>query len=89
MGFLSYPTDLSKVDKKVGHKEMYSWRSINYFTGLLKLNRVEFKGIMFKPLPNKMMDEYFSNNLDTFIEIGEKLGVQACAYILVVFKNIS
>lgn len=87
MGLLSYAAEIKARDKEVGHKHMYSWRSLYAFRGYIGLKEIETKGIMFKPLPNSMMDKYFSDKLDTFIELGKELGIQACAYIVVVYKN--
>jgi len=89
MGLLRNPSDISEGDKEVGHKNMYCVYSINMFTTILDLKLVDKRGFMFKPIPNAMMDKYFSDKLDTFIEIGKELGINACAYITLVYKNES
>lgn len=89
LGMLGFPKDLSKGDKFVGHKKMYSYNDIDQFEKWLRMKRIEDIGIMFKPLSNAQMDKYFSKNLETFIQIGYDLGSKACSYIGGIFKNES
>ena len=86
---LKFPEELDKRDIEVGHKQMYSYYDINLFERWLEMERIENIGIMFKPLSNKQMDKYFSENLETFIQIGYDLGAKVCSYIGGVFKNVS
>lgn len=87
MRLISFPEAIDMMDSKVGHTRMYSWKSISEFVYDTKLKLIQEKGIMFKPLPNSMMDKYFSDRLDSFIEVGKELGIKSCAYIVLVLKN--
>jgi len=87
LGMLEHPTSLSEDDKHIGHKKMYNYDDITYFGMLLKMEKIEDIGIMFKPLSNRQMDKYFGENLETFIQIGYDLGAKVCSYIGGVFKK--
>ena len=82
MNMLKTPYDLSPRDIHVGHIRMFD---INFIYNINKFckgfNILDFGGYMFKPLPNKMMDEYFGDELEKFIELGKKIDLGSCAEI--------
>jgi len=86
MNKIPFPEAISMEDRRVGHKKMYSVSGINHFKFYLGLDPIRVEGIMFKPLPNSLMDKYFSEDLDKFIQIGKDLGARTCGYIIAVYK---
>jgi len=88
MNHLPTANALSPGDRLVGHYYMYDWRAIAHFGMYLGMREIKRTGIMFKPLPNPLMDKYFQEELDLFIEIGKKLGLRACGYILVIYQGV-
>ena len=87
LGFLSRPEDLGEGDIRVGHKQMLSWRSLTLLAKILDLELIKKEGVMFKPLSNSLMDGYFINDLDKFVNLGKKLGYKSCARIIGIFQN--
>ncbi len=87
MNHLPYACALSSGDREIGHYYMYDWRATSHFGMYLGMKEIRKIGIMFKPLPNSLMDKYFKKELDVFIEIGKELGIKACGYILVIYQG--
>jgi len=88
MELLKDPYQLSYRDKEVGHINMFD---INFLLhlGLMSDYKIEdYGGYMFKPLPNSMMDEYFSNSLDILEHIGRKLGAKYCAELWCLLRKL-
>lgn len=88
MNIIPHAGHLGSGDIRVGHKAMYSWNALRQFEGGLKMKLIREEGIMFKPLPNSMMDKYFGHELDLFIDIGKKLGSPYCGLILGIYQKI-
>lgn len=87
LGLLGHEKALSERDREVGHKHMYTYNDLFTFKEQLGMDLIQKIGIMFKPLPHAMMTRYFSEDLDTFIELGYKLGPKACSYLGGVFQK--
>lgn len=73
LGIIKNLDDFSKLDKKIGHRRVYTKESLKKDIAKAKLKTVYEKGIFLKPLSYSQMSNWDKKILDAFFEIGKEL----------------
>ncbi len=83
MGLLNRIDDLNDLDKKLGHKRVYTWDTLKETLIDSGLKIVELGGYFLKPLANYQIEKWFTEKMiDAFFELGKKyqeMGVEIYA----------
>ena len=72
MGLLKKVDELNDYDKKLGHKRVYKWETLQKDIIKAGLKIVKMGGIFLKPLTNAQIGEWFTREMiDAFFELGK------------------
>ncbi|NLH39957.1 MAG: hypothetical protein GX445_07850 [Elusimicrobia bacterium] len=73
MGLLKRENELNKLDKKLGHRRIYTLETLQNDINKAGLNIKEIGGIFLKPLSNTRIEKWWTKKMmDAFYELGKK-----------------
>lgn len=73
MGLLKRVDELNKLDKKLGHRRVYTWETLQKDIIEAGLKIKEMGGAFLKPLTNSQIEKWFSEKMmDAFYELGKE-----------------
>jgi len=87
LGIIKNLTDLSESDRKLGHRRVYTEKSLKKDIKKAGLRVVHFQGIFLKPLSHAQIVGWDKKLLDAFFEMG-KLLPDYCSTIYFICKKI-
>jgi len=73
MGLLKRIDELNELDKKLGHRRVYTWKSLQDDINQASLKVKRIGGIFLKPLTNAQIETWFTQEMmDAFYELGKE-----------------
>jgi len=73
MGLLKRIDELNEVDKKIGHRRVYTWETLKRDIESTGLKIKKMGGIFLKPLTNAQIEAWFTKEMmDAFYELGKE-----------------
>ena len=73
MGLLKRVDDLNELDKKLGHRRVYTWETLQKDIKKAGLNIKAMGGVFLKPITNSQIKKWWSEEMmDAFYELGNE-----------------
>lgn len=73
MGLLKRVTELNELDKKLGHRRVYTWGTFRKDIKQAGLEIKEMGGVFLKPFTNSQIEQWFTvEMMDAFYELGKE-----------------
>lgn len=86
IGLIKKITDFSKNDKKIGHRRVYTTKSLEKDIRMAGLKIMSHKGIFLKPLSHAQMNNWDKKILDAFFQISDMFS-DYCSSIYFICKR--
>ena len=73
MGLLKSVDELNKLDKKLGHRRVYTWETLKRDIESAGLKIKKMGGVFLNPLTNAQIEKWFTEEMmDAFYELGKE-----------------